>query len=301
MGARMSRLSDALASGRFVVTAELNPPKGTDLTDLFEKAESLREVVDAFNLTDSHRSHMSMSPLAAARLLVERGIEPILQVTCRDRNRIAFQGDLLGAYAMGISNVVCMTGDHPKGGDHPDAKPVFDLGAVEALRAMSSLSSGTDMAGNELKGHPDIFAGAVVNPSADDLDTEIGRMAEKIEAGANFFQTQAVYDAAVFERFMERVRQYEVSIIAGHILLKSAGMARRFNESLPGVEVPEEIVAELEDAEDRRKKSGEIAARVIQEIRPMCNGVHMMAIGWESEIPAVLSAAGITKSAPGGA
>ena len=296
----MSRLSDALASGRFVVTAELNPPKGTDLAPLFDKAESLRGVVDAFNLTDSHRSMMGMSPMAAARLLVERGIEPILQVTCRDRNRIALQGDLLGAHALGVSNVVCMTGDHPAGGDHPEASPVFDVGAVELLRAISALKRGRDMADNELDGAPDLHAGAVVNPGADDLDSESRRMAEKIEAGAAFFQTQAVYDASVFERFMERAAPYDVPIIAGQILLKSAGMARRFNDSLPGVTIPDEIVAGLADAKDRRKKSVETAAAIIEELRPMCQGVHLMAIGWESEIPGILAAAGIRAAPPGG-
>ncbi len=296
----MSRLSDALASGRFVVTAELNPPKGTDLAPLFDKAESLRGVVDAFNLTDSHRSMMGMSPMAAARLLVERGIEPILQVTCRDRNRIALQGDLLGAHALGVSNVVCMTGDHPAGGDHPEASPVFDVGAVELLRAISALKRGRDMADNELDGAPDLHAGAVVNPGADDLDSESRRMAEKIEAGAAFFQTQAVYDASVFERFMERAAPYDVPIIAGQILLKSAGMARRFNDSLPGVTIPDEIVAGLAGAKDRRKKSVETAAAIIEELRPMCQGVHLMAIGWESEIPGILAAAGIRAAPPGG-
>ena len=295
----MSRLSDSLASGRFVVTAELNPPKGTDLTFLLDKAELLRGVVDAFNLTDSHRSMMNMSPMAAARLLVERGIEPILQVTCRDRNRIALQGDLLGSHALGISNVVCMTGDHPSGGDHPEASPVFDVGAIELLGAIAALTGGKDMAGNGLNGAPDLYA--VVNPGADDLDSEIRRMAEKIEAGAAFFQTQAVYDAAVFERFMERAALYNVPIIAGHILLKSAGMARRFNESLPGVTVPDEIVAGMADAGDRRKRSAEIAAAIIEELKPMCQGVHMMAIGWESEIPGILVAAGVRADPPGGA
>lgn len=296
----MSRLSDSLASGRFVITAELNPPKGTDLAALFDKADMLRGVVDAFNLTDSHRSMMNMSPMAAARLLVERGIEPILQVTCRDRNRIALQGDLLGSHALGISNVVCMTGDHPSGGDHPEASPVFDVGAIELLNAIAALTGGKDMAGNDLNGAPDLYAGAVVNPGAEDLDSEIRRMAEKIEAGAAFFQTQAVYDAAVFERFMARAAPYNVPIIAGHILLKSAGMARRFNESLPGVTVPDEIIAGMADAKDRRKRSAEIAAAIIEELKPMCQGVHMMAIGWESEIPGILIAAGVSADPPGG-
>ena len=297
----MSRLSDALASGQFVVTAELNPPKGTDMASLFDKAELLRGVADAFNLTDSHRSMMGMSPMAAARLLVERGIEPILQITCRDRNRIALQGDLLGAHALGISNIVCMTGDHPSGGDHPEASPVFDVGAIELLSAIAALTGGRDMAGNDLNGAPDLYAGAVVNPGADDLDAEVCRMAEKIEAGAAFLQTQAVYDAAVFERFMERAARYDVPIIAGHILLKSAGMARRFNQSLPGVTVPDEIVAALAGSKDRRKRSSEIAATIIEELRPMCHGVHMMAIGWESEVPGILTAAGVRADSAGGA
>ena len=179
----MSNLADALKSGKFVVTTELNPPKGTTLGPLFNKAERLRGVVDAFNLTDSHSSRMSMAPLAVGHLLLERGIEPILQLTCRDKNRIALQSDLLGADALGISNVLCMSGDHPSAGDHPDAKPVFDLDAIALLRAISSLQSGEDLGGKELKGSPSFFAGAVVNPGAPDLDKELRRMEQKIEAG----------------------------------------------------------------------------------------------------------------------
>ena len=289
----MSKFAEALQSGRFVVTAELNPPKGTDLASLYEKAETLKHVVDAFNLTDSHGSRMSMSPLAAARLLAERGIEPILQMTGRDRNRIALQGDLLGAHALGISNILCMSGDHPRGGDHPDAKPVFDLEAVTLLEAIKTLSSGHDMGGNPLKGRPAFCAGAVANPGAEDLDKELGRMAEKLEAGAGFFQTQAVYDPATFDRFMNAVHKYNVPILAGFIMLKSGNMARNLNANLPGVSVPEEIVQMLDAAEDRRGKSVEISAGVIKEIRPMCQGVHIMAIGWEALIPQVLQDAGI--------
>lgn len=284
----MSKLAKTLELGKFVVTVELNPPKGTNLGSLMDKARLLSKTVDAFNLTDSHRSQMSMSPLSTARLLVENGLEPILQVTGRDRNRIAIQGDLLGAHALGISNVVCMTGDHPKGGDHPEATPVFDLDGIQILQAISMLSSGTDLGGNKLEGNPEIFAGGVVNPGAYDLDQEIRRMSEKIDAGAKFFQTQSVFDAAKFERFVNRVHDYNVPIIAGHIMLKSAGMARRFNESLPGVEVPDEIIRELSVAENRKKQSAKIMSRIVKEIRPMCQGVHIMAIGWESEIPNAL-------------
>jgi 5,10-methylenetetrahydrofolate reductase len=293
----MSRFSEALESDRFLVTAELNPPKGTDVAPLLEKADSLKEMVDAFNLTDSHSSRMAMSPAAVAHLLADLGIESILQITCRDRNRIALQGDLLAAHALGASNVLCMSGDPPKNGDHPDAKPVFDIDAIGLLRAISSLQAGTDLGGNELKGVPAFCAGAVANPGADDLAKELGRLEEKLQAGAVFFQTQAVYDPSVFERFVKAVEQYEAPILAGFIMLKSAKMARNFNDNLPGVCVPEWIIKALDGAEDLGLTSEEIAGKVIEEIRPMCRGIHVMAIGWESRIPAVLERAWLLASA----
>ena len=293
----MSKFAEALGSGRFVVTMELNPPKGTDLSALYEKAEILKDKIDAFNLTDSASSLMTMGPLAAAHLLLDRGIEPILQVTCRDRNRIALQSDLLAASTLGVSNVLCMSGDPPGAGDHPDAKPVFDLDAISLLRAISSLQAGGDLGGNELRGVPSFTAGAVANPGAPDMDKERRRMEDKIEAGAGFFQTQAVYDPGAFEKFMNAVQGYNVPILAGFILLKSGNMARNLNANLPGVLVPDDIVRELDEADDRRQKSVEIAGRIIKQIRPMCQGVHIMAIGWESRVPQVLQAAGIGNGA----
>ena len=292
----MSKLAEALKSGRFVVTAELNPVKGTDTAVLLDKADKLRDAVDAFNLTDSHSSRMTMSPMAAAHLLLDRGVEPILQITCRDRNRIALQSDLLGAHALGVSNVLCMSGDDPTAGDHPDAKPVFDLEAIALLRAIALLQTGRDLGGSRLKGTPTFFAGAVVNPGAPDLDKEMRRMEDKIEAGASLFQTQAVYDPEAFEGFMRRARKFDVSIIAGLILLKSGDMARKLNASLPGFSVPDAIIAELDDATDRRQKSAEITARIVRAIRPMCDGVHLMALGWESLIPQILESAGIERA-----
>ena len=290
----MSRFSEALETDRFLVTTELNPPKGTDLVPLLKKADALKDMVDAFNLTDSHSSRMAMSPAAVAHLLADRGIESILQMTCRDKNRIALQGDLLAAHALGASNVLCMSGDPPGAGDHPDAKPVFDIDAIGLLKAIASLRAGTDLGGNDLKGAPSFCAGAVANPGADDLDKEVRRLEDKLEAGAAFFQTQAVYEPAVMERFMRAVEQYDAPIIAGFIMLKSARMARSFDEKLPGVSVPGWIIEKLDRADDRGAVSEEIAGRVIEEIKPMCRGVHMMAIGWESRIPAVLDRAGIT-------
>ena len=282
-------LSSRLQSGEFVITTELNPPKGTELAPLLERAESLRDVVDAFNLTDSHTARMSMSPIAAAHLLLDRGLEPILQITCRDRNRIALQADVLAAAALGIRNIVTMTGDHPGGGDHPDAKAVFDINSTALLQSLTDLKGGNDMSGAELRGTPDLFVGAVVNPGADDLDREIGRMEEKIEAGAAFFQTQAVYDPGEFERFTRRVEGYGVPMLAGCIMLKSGRMARNFNANVPGINVPDAIIERMDAAENRRRESAAITAEIIADIRPMCQGAHIMAIGWESLIPEVIS------------
>ncbi len=282
-------LSSLLRSDKFVITTELNPPKGTELAPLLERAESLRGVVDAFNLTDSHTARMSMAPIAAAHLLLDRGFEPILQITCRDRNRIALQADVLAAAALGVRNIVTMTGDHPGGGDHPDAKAVFDINSTALLQSLTGLQGGSDMAGAELRGAPDLLVGAVVNPGADDLDREIGRMEEKIEAGAAFFQTQAVYDPGEFEGFMRRVEGYGVPILAGCIMLKSGRMARNFNANVPGITVPDTIISRMDAAENRRRASAEITAEIINDIRPMCQGAHIMAIGWESLIPEVVS------------
>lgn len=293
----LSKLREALESGEFVVTTELNPPKGTRLAPLFDKAEMLGSAITAFNLTDSHSSRMTMAPLAVAHLLVERGIEPILQLTCRDRNRLALQADLLGAHALGISNVLCMTGDPPGAGDHPEAKAVFDLDAIALLRALASLQTGEDMGGSRLRGTPSFYAGAVVNPGAPDLDKELRRMEEKIEAGARFFQSQAVYDPGAFEKFMNAVAGYRVPVLAGFIMLKSAEVARAFNANLPGVSIPEDIIRELAEADDAGGKSVEIAARVLKRIKPMCQGLHIIAVGGESAIPEILEKAEIVPPA----
>ena len=291
----MNRFQSALASGRPVVTCELNPPKGADLGALCEKAAMLDSRVDAFNVTDSAGSTMTMAPIAAAHLLLDRGIEPILQITGRDRNRIAVQSELLAAAALGVRNVLCMSGDPPGAGDHPDAKAVFDVDAVAIVKAISSLTGGADMSGAELSGAPDLNPGAVANPGASDLDTELRRMEDKIEAGAAFFQTQAVYEPAAFETFMKAARRFDVPVIAGIIVLKSARMARYLSDNLPGVHVPDEIVAAMDGAKNRREKSTEISAGLTRELASACSGVHVMAIGWEAEVPGILDAAGLSR------
>ena len=290
----MSNFTDALDRGRSLVTCELNPPKGTDLGSVYEKAKALQGWVDAFNITDSASSRMTMAPIAVAHLLQDRGFEPILQITCRDRNRLALQSELLAASVLGISNVLCLGGDPPGAGDHPDAKSVFDIETIGLLHAVEALKSGSDMAGNDLKGVPEINAGAAVNPGAQDLDVELRRMEDKVQAGATFFQTQAVYDPGAFERFMSAASRFSVPILVGLIVLKSARMARNLNANLPGVHVPEGIVDEMENAKSRQDKCVEISARIIKEVRPMCQGVHFMAIGWESKIPLILEATGVS-------
>ena len=289
----MSHLGTALDGGGFVVTSELTPPKGTSLDPLLERARALRRHVDAFNVTDSHAARMAMAPMAVSHLLLDHGLEPIMQITGRDRNRIAIQADLLGAWALGVRNIAFMGGDPPKNGDHPDAKGVFDVVSAAIIRAAAGMRNGTDMAGNALDGSPEFCIGAVVNPGAKDLDKEIDRMAEKREAGATFFQTQAVYDPGAFERFVNKVDSLEVPLLAGILPVKSPKMAAYMNQNVPGIDVPEALIRKLADASDRAATSSELSASIIEAIRPMCRGVHVMAIGWEDKVPGILEAAGV--------
>lgn len=286
-------LCEKLQAGKFVVTSEIGPPKGTDLSRLLDDAALVAPRVDAINVTDLQSSVMRTGSLAICRLLKERGIEPVYQLTCRDRNRLALQSDLLSASVFGIENVLALTGDYPTLGDHPSAKPVFDLDSISLLEAIRTLREGKDMAGNPLKGAPRFCAGAVVNPGADPLEPEIIKMEKKIAAGAAFFQTQAVYDIAVYKTFVESARHLKVPVLAGIVLLKSAAMARFMNEKVPGVSVPDDIVAEMESAVDKGAKSVEIAARLISELKPICQGIHLMPIGWDRKVPAVLDAVGL--------
>ena len=289
----MSRLSESLTRNAVTVTAELNPPKGTDLDGVFSAAESLKPHVAAVNLTDSAASRMTMAPIAVAHLLRDLDIESTLQIAGRDRNRLAIQADMLAAHALGVENLVCMTGDPPSGGDHPEAKAVFDLGAEDILRAASSLEAGKDLAGNALKGRPRFYRGAVTNVAVPDLGKEVARMEAKIASGAQFFQTNAVYEPAEFERFMARCESFQVPILAGIILLKSARQARYMTERIPGVVVPDRLIDELAHASDPADASVRMASDVVRAVAPMCHGVHIMAIGWERYIPDVLEAAGL--------
>jgi len=289
------KFRDQLASGRFVVTGEIGPPKGVAVERMLEDAEHLRGKVAAINVTDLQSSVMRVGSLAVCRLLVEKGLEPIYQMTCRDRNRLALQSDLLSASILGIENVLALTGDAVPMGDHPGAKSVFDLDSVTLLQTIQTLMSGKDLVGNDLEGTPFFFPGAVVSPCSEPLEPQIIKMEKKVEAGAKFFQTQAVYEPERFEKFIKQVEHLKVPILVGIVLLKSAGMAKFMNANVAGVHVPDAIIEEMASVakEDRRKKSVEIAARLIRQMKPLCQGAHIMPLGWDAEVPKVIEEAGV--------
>ena len=289
-------LRSALESGKFTVTVEVGPLKGTDTTEVTEAAELLQGKVDAANATDQQSSVMRLGSLITCHLLKQKGLDPVLQMTCRDRNRIALQSDLLSASVLGIENVLALTGDLPSLGDHPQAMSVYDLDSVQLLWAISRLNEGYDMVGNELAGKTNFLPGAVVNPGADteaSLELQLIKMEKKIDAGARFFQTQAIYDVDSFARFMKRVEGFKVPVLAGIIPLKSVGMARFMNKNVAGVFVPEELIKKMADAENKTRTGIQIAADLIKGLKDACQGVHIMAIGWEKKVPQILDAAGL--------
>jgi len=250
------KLIERFKQGKFVITCEVGPPKGIEIEKLINEVEPLRDKVDAFNVTDLQSSVMRVGSLAACRLLKDKDLEPIMQLTCRDRNRLALQSDVLSAAVLGIENLLCLTGDHPTLGDHPDAMPVFDLDSVQLLSAVKGLMGAKDMAGIDLEGRPPEFClGAVVNPGADPLEPQIMKMEKKIQAGAEFFQTQAVYEVDKFALFMEKVKHLNAPVMAGIIFLKSPAMAKFMNANVAGIHVPEEIIDELASV-GRGKKKG---------------------------------------------
>jgi len=293
----VSAFRDALNSGKFVVTSEVAPPKGANLDRMAHHIELLKDKVDAMNVTDHQSSVMRFPSLGGALLVREMGGEPILQMTCRDRNRLALQADLLFACQRGIRNVLCLTGDSVLLGDHKEAKGVFDLDSTQLLMAIRRMEKGKDLGGNELEGTADFCAGAIVTPEADPLEPQLIRFEKKIEAGAEFIQTQAVYDLENFRKFMDYARQFPAKVLAGIILLTSAAMARFMNKNVAGVHVPQDLIDEMASAPKGGavKKGIEIAGRMIRRIRDenMCDGVHIMAIGREELVPEIMAAAGL--------
>lgn len=279
---------EKLKAKKFVITCEIGPPKGVDIEEYLKDADAVKGRVDAINVTDLQSSIMRLGSLAFSHLLVQRGIEPIYQMTCRDRNRLSLQSDLLSAYVLGIRNVLILTGDHPSLGDHPQAKPVYDLDSVSLLKAAKGLEGGKDMVGKGLKGFPNFCLGAAVNPGVEPLEPEIIKMKKKIEAGAQFFQTQAIFDVELFKNFIKLVKGFGIPIIAGIVILKTEHTARFMNSHVPGVFVPDDIINEMEKAKDKDQKSIEIALRLIKEVRPLADGIHIMPVGLNKKVPPLL-------------
>ncbi len=292
-----SKFKEALNSGKFVITSEIGPPKGTNLEKMYHHIDLLKDKVDALNVTDHQSSVMRFPSIGGCLAIKERGGEPILQMTCRDRNRMALQAELLFAYTRGIRNVLCLTGDAVPVGDHKEAKGVFDLDSVQLLRAIRTLESGKDIGGNDLDGAVEFCAGATVTPEANPIEPQLIKFEKKVEAGAEFFQTQAVYDLDKFAKFMQFARQFPVKILAGIVLLSSARMAKYMTENVPGIFVPQYLIDELANAPKGMalNKGIEIAGRMIATIKKegICDGVHIMAIGREEVVPDILQMAAI--------
>ena len=291
------KITELFERGEFVVSAEVGPPKGFHVDHLLEDAKKYLSGISAVNVTDNQSSVMRLGSLAMSKALLDQGLTPIYQLTCRDRNRIALQSDLLSAAMFGIENLLLLTGDHTKLGDHPQAKPVFDLDSVSLIHAMKQLESGVDLGGNELVGEPPKFAkGAVVSPCSDSVDAQLAKMERKVRAGADYFQTQAVFEPEKFIRFMEKAKQFGKPVQVGIIIPKSAGMAKFMNNNVAGIHVPDEMIEELKKDKEKTKAGitgVEIAARIIKECRPYCQGVHIMALGWEDKVPELLKQAGL--------
>jgi len=293
------KIIDLFDKGTYVYTSEVGPVKGC-VRDLgngntpacLQEARLLQQHVHAVNVTDNQSAVMRLGSLAASVKLKENGIEPIYQITCRDRNRIALQSELLNACSLGIDNVLILTGDHTTLGDHAAAKPVFDIDSVQLLKIAKGMTQGFDMAGHELTQAPDFCIGAVVNPNFTPLDLQLLKMEKKIQAGAQFFQTQAVYDPRLFEDFIRRVETFRIPVQLGYVLIKSAKMARFMNEKVAGITVPESWITRLEKTPKggAREECVSMAVEFLKEVGPMCQGIHFMPLGWSDLVPQIIDA-----------
>ncbi len=273
------RLAQVLDQGTFAVTIEYNPPKGTNISTVLDNAKQLVGRVHGVNVTDNTAAIVRAGSLPVCRLLYELGHDPVMQLTCRDRNRIAMQSDLMGAHMLGIRNILCLTGDYPTVGDHKEAKPVYDLDSVQVMQLVQGLNAGHDMAGKKLDGATAFTIAAAVTPEADPLGPMLAKFEVKVKAGAQFFQTQAIYNPDQFAGFMKAVRPFKVKVLAGILVLRNYKMAEFMNANIPGVSVPTEIIDELKAAGVRAEDVGiEVAVRTIKAVRPYCDGVHIMAI-----------------------
>jgi methylenetetrahydrofolate reductase (NADPH) len=289
----VSRLRDALEAGRFVVTGEVAPPLGTDLAAMKAAVELLAPVCDALNVTDNQGASLHLSSLGASRAVLDMGVEPIFQQTCRDRNRLALQSDLLAAWTLGLENVLVVTGDDPRGGDHPQAKGVFDLDSTQLLQVTFAMNAGTDMLGRPLKGGTGFYAGAAMFPEAEPWDSQLARTEEKIAAGARFFQTQAIFDLDKLARAVDAVHAAGAKVIAGILVLRSPRAIDFINERLAGLMVPDHIADRIRAADDPAEEAVLLAIEQARAIRHIADGVHIMPLGLDAAVPRIVREAGI--------
>lgn len=295
-----TNLEKVLRSGAFAVTAEIGPPKGAVAAAVKRKADMLKGSCDAYNVTDNQTAIVRMSSLAGCVMLKEAGLDPVMQIVVRDRNRIALQSDVLGAVALGIGNFLCLSGDHQRFGNHPQAKGVFDIDSIQLIQTLKNLrDEGRFISGDEVNGEMPLFIGAAANPFADPVDFRVVRLAKKVRAGADFIQTQAVYDVERFATWMKGVRQLglhkEVYILAGLIPPKSIGMARYMRDYVPGIHVPDEIIERLENADDVKEEGVKITLELIEALEEIegVSGIHLMAVNWEEAVPRIVAKAGL--------
>jgi len=288
----MSNLEKILSSGKFAVTAELGPPRGADPAHMIELARKIKGSADAYNLTDNQTAIVRLSSIASASLIMQEGLEPVIQMTCRDRNRIALQSDLLGASALGIKNLLCLTGDHHTFGNEKSAKGVFDLDSISLLHMFRNMrDSNKQLSGEELESAPQVFLGAAENPFATPYEFRALRLLKKANAGAQFIQTQAIFDIDWFERWMSEVRKLgiheRVHILGGVIPVKSAGAARYMKNKVPGMIVPDSIIRRMKGAKEPKEEGIRICIELIERLKQIegVHGVHIMAIMWEQMVP----------------
>jgi len=283
-------LSRKMGDNRFIITAELAPPRGSDMTAFLRMAAFVAPHVDAINVTDNQGANMRMTPLTAAALLVREGIEPVMQLTCRDRNRLALQSDLLGASAMGIHNLLALTGDHISCGDHHQGRAVFDLDSVLLMQTIQGLNEGRDINGKALDGRTTFFAGAAAAPEVEPFIVTRPKLAKKAAAGARFFQTQAVFDPQRLRMFCETVQPLGVKVLAGVLVLKSAKMAEYINRNIPGLKIPLAVVERLANSPEPAAEGLRIATELALQCREIAHGVHLMAMGRDEVVPSIVAA-----------
>jgi methylenetetrahydrofolate reductase (NADPH) len=292
-------LKEKIESGKFIVCGEIGPPKSCDGDVIREKSKYFKGVVDAVNITDNQTALVRLSSLASAKILIEEGVEPIMQMTCRDRNRIAIQSDLLGAAALGIHNLLCLTGDYQKFGDQPEAKGVFDLDSIQLIAAVAKMNSGFLLSEQEMKKSPDFLIGAAANPFAEPFEMQLIRLYKKVKAGARFIQTQPVFDMEIFSRWMEKVVEMglheKCAILAGVMPVKSEKALIHMKREVPGVKIKDEYIKRMETAADPKEEGVKIAVEMIHTLRNIkgVRGIHIMPVMWESITPVIVKESGL--------